>query len=591
MLSDGAMRVKNTTGRSVAVAVAGCFDLAGRILRASAESVTSAPMPQAPRVRRPSLVLPARAIVGARLRRGVTFMVLAAVMVLGMVVAGAGPASAHATLISTVPAGDEVLSSAPSQVELRFDEPVDVVEGAVRVFGPDGSRADQGRVDVDGSTLQVLIDNQGEGTYTVAWRVLSEDSHNLESSFVFHVGTRTGAAEISESDDRLAVALGTAGRLPALAGMLLLFGTAAIRLLNGAEQNVSERLRPLAIGGAAMGAFGTVLILLSSAATTSGRPVLEALRFVPDLAIDTRTGRLVAIRALVLAAAALAALSLRAWNAAAWPVLAASVAAMGLLSASGHAWTADQRTLAWVSDLGHQVAAGTWVGGAAALLVALRTTSAPSQLARRFSNAALVAAVVVAATGTASGLINTGSWDAVTSTGYGRLVGAKAAGFLVLLTFGWMNRRHLVPLVERATAPLLRSLRWEVVAAVGVLAVTAVLIDQPPGRSTVEQPFNGYETSDEVMAQLTVEPARTGTNDLHLYFYDEATGAQLPVDAVEVTAATAGIPARRLDLVPVSASHVSALGASLTTPGTWSIDVTVVRAGTPTTVTFEVPIR
>lgn len=530
-------------------------------------------------------------IIGAHLRRAVAPAVLGAIVVLGVVVAGASPASAHATLVATAPAGDEVLSSAPPQVELRFDEPVDVVEGAVRVFGPDGSRADQGQVDVDGSTLRVAVEDQGEGTYTVAWRVLSEDSHNLESSFVFHVGTRTGAAEISESDDRLAVALGTAGRLPALAGMLLLFGTAVIRLLNGPEQEVATRLRPLAVGGATMGAVGTALVLVSSAATTSGRPVLDALRFVPDLAFDTRTGQLVAIRALVLGVAAIAALSSRVWSTAAWPVLAASVAAMGLLAASGHAWTADQRALAWSADLGHQLAAGTWVGGAAALLVGLRATTAPSRLANRFSTTALVAAIIVALTGTASALINTGSLDAITSTTYGRLVAAKVAGFAILVTFGWMNRRHLVPLVERATAPLLRSLRWEVIAAVGVLAVTAVLIDQPPGRTTVERPFNGYETSDEVMVQLTVEPARTGTNDLHLYFFEEGSGAQLPVDAVEVAAATAGIPARRLDLIPVSASHVSALGASLTTPGTWSIDVTVVRAGTPTTVTFEVPVR
>ena len=551
--------------------------------------LASARMLQGPRLRPPSSALP-RPVTAGRLR----CMALAAVTVLvgfGVVLAGARPASAHATLISTAPAGDELLSSAPSEVELSFDEPVDVVEGAVRVFGPDGERVDQGTVDVDGSTLRAQIDDGGRGTYTVAWRVLSEDNHDLESSFVFHVGTRTGAAEITDGDDRLADAIGTGGRLLALAGTLLLFGTAAIRLLNGGEHEVVERLRPLAAGAAAVGAVGTALVLVSSAAATSGRPVLDAIRFVPDLAADTRTGRLIAIRAVVLGLAWIAILPPRLWKATGWPVLAFSVTAMALLSTSGHAWTADARATAWVADLGHQIAAGTWVGGAAALLVALRATGAPSRLASRFSTAALAAAVVVALTGTVSAVVNTGSWDALTSTGYGRLVGAKAAGFVVLVTFGWMNRRHLVPLVERTTAPLLRSVRWEVVVAVGVLAVTAVLIDQPPGRTSVDRPFNGSETADDVMVQLTVDPARTGTNDMHLYFYEAGSGAQLPVDAVEVTAGTTGIPPRRIDIVPVSASHVSALGASLTAPGTWSVDVTVVRAGTPTTVTFEVPIR
>ena len=98
-------------------------------------------------------------------------------------------------------------------------------------------------------------------------------------------------------------------------------------------------------------------------------------------------------------------------------------------------------------------------------------------------------------------------------------------------------------------------------------------------------------TVDEVMVQLVVEPARTGTNDLHLYTFDPDTGAQLGVDAAEATAAGPGIPARRIDLVPISSSHLTSTGASLTSPGTWTIDVTVVRAGTPTTTTFEVPIR
>ena len=398
-------------------------------------------------------------------------VVLGAAVALLAIVAGAGPASAHATLIATVPAGDELLDDAPTTVQLQFDEPVDVVDGGVRVFGPDGSRVDQGRFDVEGSTLVVPIDPGGEGTYTVAWRALSEDNHNLESSFVFHVGTRTGAADIAATDGRVGDALGTVGRLLALGGMLALFGTAAIRLLDGADDAVVARLRPLAVAAAGLGAIGTVLVLAGSAAATSGRPALEAIRFIPDLAADTRTGRLVAIRGLVLAAAAVVAVAPKAWRVGAWPVFAAAVAAMGLLASSGHAWTADQRGLALVSDVGHQLAAGTWVGGAAALLVALRVSSTPSRLAQRFSTAALVGAVVIAATGTASALINTGSWDAVASTGYGRLVIAKVVGFAILVTFGWMNRRHLVPLVERTAAPLLRSVRWEVVAAVGVLAV------------------------------------------------------------------------------------------------------------------------
>jgi copper transport protein len=88
---------------------------------------------------------------------------------------------------------------------------------------------------------------------------------------------------------------------------------------------------------------------------------------------------------------------------------------------------------------------------------------------------------------------------------------------------------------------------------------------------------------------VTVDPARAGSNDIHLYFLD-GDGGPLAVDAVEVSATTTGVPARRLPVTPVTADHVAVAGASLPSPGTWTVAVTAVRAGTPLDFTFEVPI-
>ena len=234
-------------------------------------------------------------------RRGFVWTVVVSLTTAALLVATARPAMAHATLLSTAPTGDEFLTRGPEQVELRFDEPVEVVAGAVRVFGPDGDRVDQGQVDVNGTTLKAPIDATMPGTYTVAWRVLSGDSHNLEGSFVFHVGTRTGASDIDDTLDPLTSGLGTLGRLLAFAGTLLLFGAGIMRLLNGAEIAVAVRLRLLAIGGAATGVVGVVLGLVARAAESSGRPLADAISLVPDLAMDTRTGRLSVARGLALA--------------------------------------------------------------------------------------------------------------------------------------------------------------------------------------------------------------------------------------------------------------------------------------------------
>ncbi|HEY9555178.1 MAG TPA: copper resistance protein CopC [Acidimicrobiales bacterium] len=510
----------------------------------------------------------------------------------GATLAGtARPAMAHATLLSTVPTGDELLASVPDAVELRFDEPVEVLDGAVRVFGPDGERVDLARVEVKGAELSAPIDATQRGTYTVAWRVLSEDSHNLSGSFVFHVGERSGAVAVDDSDNPLVDAAGTIGRLLALSGAALLFGAGVVTMLAAKEERVAAKLRPLVLGASAGAVLGVALVLVGRAAASSGRSLPDAIALTPDLTTGTRTGLLTLGRALLLIATGAFAVTVPLWRRAAWAALAATGTAMVLTTLAGHAWTAEQRAIAVASDVTHQLAVGIWIGGAVALLAVLRSSDDRGRLARRFSGVAIAAAGVVAVTGTISAFIQIGSLEALTSTGYGQLVIAKVIGFAVLVTFGWLNRRHLVPIAERAAAPLIRSLRWEVLVAAMVLTVTAVLIDQPPGRTAVDRPFAATVTADDATLQMTVEPARTGANDLHLYFYDTRTGEVLPVDAVEITAGTADIPPRRLDVVPITASHVSVLGATFPATGTWNINVTLVRAGQPTTVTLEVPIR
>jgi hypothetical protein len=89
-------------------------------------------------------------------------------------------------------------------------------------------------------------------------------------------------------------------------------------------------------------------------------------------------------------------------------------------------------------------------------------------------------------------------------------------------------------------------------------------------------------------AAWAVDSALAGNKDIHLCFLDSG-GSPLAVDAAQVSATTAE-PARRLPVTPVTADHVAVAGASLPSPGTWTIAVTAVRAGTPLDFTFEVPI-
>lgn len=516
---------------------------------------------------------------------------VAAVAVIGW----GSPARAHATLLETSPAGDAVVAAVPSAVELVYSEAVDVGSGGVEVFGPDGDRVDRGSVEMseDELVVSVPIDDGGEGTYTVAWRVTSEDGHTINGSFVFHVGEETGAVEVDQSTPLSVEAAGFAGRWLAFAGMLVLVGAVLVGRLAASDREVGLRMRRLARVAAASATVGAALALLAATAESTGRSLGGAVGVVGDFVSDQRTGELGALRVGLLLVAVLAVGLLRDRVAAA--VVGVVVAgAMVTTALAGHAWTTTTPRLLTVSvDVVHQGAVAVWVGGVVALLVGLGAATDRGPLSRRFSNVALVTVVVTAVTGTVSAWAQIRSWDALFDTGYGRLVVAKVVGFALLVALGALNRQRLVALVEHSILPLARSLTGEVAVGVLVLGVTAGLVAQQPARLVVDSgPVEVSAQEADMTLDLVVDPARVGTNDIHLYFYDAEGTEPVIVYSVEIEAAIDDIPPRRLEVTPMTTSHVSALEASLSTPGTWTITVTAVGdAGTPVTFSLEVPVR
>lgn len=510
----------------------------------------------------------------------------------------AGPAGAHATLVETTPAADQLLDRAPATVGLRFDEPVTGLEGAVRIFGPDGDRVDgPTRATGGGTGIDAPVSGPTRGTYTVAWKVVSEDGHTLSGSFVFHVGDRTGAVAIDDGAPVGVAPFAAVGRWLTLAGAIVAGGTAVVALTNAGDRALA--LRPLMAAAGGVGVVGVVLTTLAQTAVATGRDLLAAVPLMVETATATRPGLLTVARGGLLALVFVAAAMGGPWRRrpmAMSAVVAGSAGATFVASAlAGHPWTTDARVVAVAADVAHGLAVAVWAGGLVALARLRRRDrdggTGVGAVARRFSSVALVAAAVVGVTGTASAWLQLAELEALWATGYGRLVLAKVTGFTLLVALGWLNRARLVATVERSAATLLRSVRAEVVTVALVVAATAVLVDAPPARVTADRPFDDVVVVEDASAQLTVEPARVGANDLHLYFYDRTGTEPLAVDAVAVQAAVADLPPRKLPVEPVAPTHVSVYGASLTSPGRWTVTVTAVRAGRPTVFSFEVPVR
>jgi methionine-rich copper-binding protein CopC len=97
---------------------------------------------------------------------------------------------AHAILVKSQPAKDEILAQAPKQIDLWFNDAVRGEYKALAVIDSNGKRVDNHDVEqsiTDGSNIHATVQNLIPGVYTVRYRVVSEDTHIVTGKFEFTV--------------------------------------------------------------------------------------------------------------------------------------------------------------------------------------------------------------------------------------------------------------------------------------------------------------------------------------------------------------------------------------------------------------------
>ena len=99
-------------------------------------------------------------------------------------------ASAHAILVKSQPAKDEEVKVAPKQIDLWFNDPVRNEYKALAVIDSEGKRVDKRDVEqdmLDGSHIHATVEDLAPGTYTIRYRVVSQDTHIVTGKFQFTV--------------------------------------------------------------------------------------------------------------------------------------------------------------------------------------------------------------------------------------------------------------------------------------------------------------------------------------------------------------------------------------------------------------------
>jgi methionine-rich copper-binding protein CopC len=99
-------------------------------------------------------------------------------------------AGAHAFLDHALPRVGSTIKASPPQLKIWFSQRLEPAFSRVQVFDSSGKRVDNGDSRVDSSDdtlLTASLPQLAPGTYRVAWRVLSVDTHVTEGDFSFDV--------------------------------------------------------------------------------------------------------------------------------------------------------------------------------------------------------------------------------------------------------------------------------------------------------------------------------------------------------------------------------------------------------------------
>lgn len=451
-----------------------------------------------------------------------------------------GPVSAdpfvHTYLEASEPEDGEVVEEEVDHVLFRFNTSVQlpfsdvtVRDGAGDVVEHGDPVRDEGRGDE--YFLVAFPAPLEPDTYTVEWQTAGPDDHVVRDTFSFSVtdpdepeAPSPEPIEPAPTPDDAATEWGDPSDGPTgifvrwlflvgIVGMMGMVGFRALVLPRLASEEGLQRFGELALarGRTAAWVFGAMALIalplrlwVQSAALFGADGALH-LGNMATVVFRTSWGMgfLAYLAAIILFGVGLLMAGAGESRNRGWVL--AGVAALLLPLAtglSGHAWgTEDGQLLAVGSLYVHVLAAGLWMGGLAALLVvglpALRAVQKerrregmPSdgdggrelpglgRLVASFSTVALVAVVLMVASGFTQAWILAGAPWEILGTEYGRTLLVKVGIAVGAFALGFYNWRVVRPALQRQPTPgILRiPATLEVILGLGVLLVTALLV-------------------------------------------------------------------------------------------------------------------
>jgi copper transport protein len=533
-----------------------------------------------------------------RLRLLLASAVLAAAVALLLPVT----ASAHALVVRSDPAAGSSLAQVPPAVTITFSEAPETSQSSIVVVDSSGRTVSRGRatgVPNNALEMTVPLDSLLNGVYTVRWKTVSkDDGHASSGDFTFGIGpsayaASAGPAPALAAPPTAASPLIVAGHWIFYVGIGLLVGGAWVSLF--ALRGGTRRLLVVALGGALLMIAGLAWYGVAQA-VEDGTPLAALPGTSLGLGLVAQ-----AVPGLVAAAGVEVALVRRGRARSIGLAVATAGAAVTILVhvLTTHAASSRVALLELAVQWAHLAAFATWIGGLAALLIAVGSEPSPAKAAavRRFSQVAAVSLAVVGLTGLLRAVDEVAAWAALVGTLFGQLVIVKVGLLLALAALGAWNRFRSVPAAGRSLRGLRRVGRLEVAVAGVTLVASAILTSLVPPflvQTAATQPptpvLVARAAAQTVKATLEVTPGYPGQNRFTLRAYDARTSRAL---AGTVTLhfempARPEVAGSTLDLTRAADGSYVALGDNLSLIGDWRVTAMVDQSSLALQVPFQV---
>src|SRR5258708_40050933 len=118
-------------------------------------------------------------------------MCISSIAVLAIVMANGIVASAHSFPESEVPSAGQKVASAPSEVTINFDAPIEKLFAKLEVTDADGKNEAVGtpQISEDARVMSVKVNPLKPGDYTGKSAVVGIDTHHTAGSYTLYFGS------------------------------------------------------------------------------------------------------------------------------------------------------------------------------------------------------------------------------------------------------------------------------------------------------------------------------------------------------------------------------------------------------------------